>query len=305
MGNKWQWRIANLFTFPVYILRKKAMGDVLWIEPIIRNMAVKHKKVIVHTYFNDLFNNYPYPNVTFRNKLSLFEKIGRNLHLPNFISLDECYEKTPKMHILHAYQLRAHLPLTEEYPQLYLDAAEQEQFKGTRYVVLHLEGSSEKNYRKIYGVSWAEVIAFVKKAGYEVLYIGGQDAQADAAGAVYKRTSLREMIALLYHASLFIGIDSGPSHIATSFSIPSLLFFGAVTFDYRHFRHLFNGYLMQNDCQFAGCYHNVPDYRKAPQLVCRIVGDAGIPPCTSHSTAAVLQQVQQLIPANQVHHSAL
>ena len=281
------------------------MGDVLWIEPIIRAMAMKHKKVIVHTYFNDLFDNYPYPNVTFRNKLSLFEKIGRNLRLSNFITLDESYEKTPHMHMLHAYQLRAHLPVTDEYPQVYLNEMEKDQFKGIRYAVLHLEGSSEKNYRKIYGVNWAEIISHIKQAGYEVLYIGQQNAQAEAAGAIYQQTSIREMIALLYNASLFIGIDSGPSHIAASFSVPSLLFFGAITFDYRHFRHLFNGYLMQNDCRFAGCYHNVADYRRAPQLVCRIVGDEGIPPCSLHTTSAVLQHIQKLISANYVYNSLL
>src|SRR6187402_1463934 len=289
------WRMGT-----VYILRKKAMVDVLWIEPIIRSMAMKHKKVIVHTYFNDLFNNYPYPNVRFKKKLNLFEKLGRNLRLPNFITLDESYEKTPHVHFLHAYQLRAHLPLTEEYPRLYPDETERLLFKDRRYAVLHLEGSSDKNYRRIYGVNWAEVVTLIKQAGYEVLYIGGKDPQAEAAGAIYRPTSIREMIALLYNASLFIGIDSGPSHIAASFSIPSLLFFGAVNFDYRHFRTLFKGFVLQNDCQFAGCYHNVPDYRRAPQLVCRIVGDAGIPPCSLHSTAAVLELVQKLIPAKDI-----
>ena len=295
---KWQLRISDLWTFPVYILRKRALGDVLWIEPVISSMAARHKRVVVQTYHNDLFYNYPYSNVTFKHKLSFFERIGRNLRLPNFINLDESYEKTPHMHILHAYQQKAHLPVKEEYPKLYLNEAERKSFIGTRYMVLHLEGSSEKNYRRIYGINWAEVIALIKRAGYEVLYIGKQDDEADAAGATYIRTSLREMIALLYNATFFIGIDSGPSHIAASLSVPSLLFFGAVTFEYRHFRHLFNGYVLQNECEFAGCYHNVPDHHKVADLVCRIAGDEGTPPCSLHNTAIVQKLVQQLIAAN-------
>ncbi len=39
----------------MYLVRKRALGDVLWIEPVIRALAAKHKKVVVVTLFNDLF----------------------------------------------------------------------------------------------------------------------------------------------------------------------------------------------------------------------------------------------------------
>ena len=32
-----------------YIVRKRQLGDVLWAEPIIDEIALKYKKVIVHT----------------------------------------------------------------------------------------------------------------------------------------------------------------------------------------------------------------------------------------------------------------
>ena len=39
-----------------YIVRKRQLGDVLWAEPIIDEIALKYKKVIVLiTIFNSLF----------------------------------------------------------------------------------------------------------------------------------------------------------------------------------------------------------------------------------------------------------
>jgi hypothetical protein len=58
-----------------YLIRKRALGDVLWIEPVIRQLATRHKRVIVHTRHNELFLNYPLANVIFREKLGLAEKL--------------------------------------------------------------------------------------------------------------------------------------------------------------------------------------------------------------------------------------
>ena len=84
-----------------YIVRKRQLGDVLWIEPIIDEIALKYKKVIVHTKYNEIFNNYKHKNVIFKKELNIFEKI---LHaLENFfntsilfISLENTYEKDSK-----------------------------------------------------------------------------------------------------------------------------------------------------------------------------------------------------------------
>jgi hypothetical protein len=72
-----------------------------------------------------LFKNYPDSKVVFKQKLNWFEKIfykiDEKLNTQNFfIRLDGAYENNPKMHFLHAYQLKANVPLTTEYPRIYL-----------------------------------------------------------------------------------------------------------------------------------------------------------------------------------------
>src|ERR1700744_3424643 len=139
----------------VYLVRKRALGDVLWIEPVIRAMAARHKRVTVVSKYNELFLNYPLANVRFRPSLSLFGKLlvglERRLGTHFFsVDLDGSYERTPHRHFLEAYQEAAGLPIVHEYPKLYLSEAERRMDTGItgRFVVLHLESMTDKNYRK-------------------------------------------------------------------------------------------------------------------------------------------------------------
>ena len=88
-----------------YIIRKRAIGDVLWMEPVIAAMSKKYKKVIVYSLYNELFENYPYPNVIFKSRLSFLEKvfcrIEKLLHTRFFfIDLQGAYENHPHEHSL-------------------------------------------------------------------------------------------------------------------------------------------------------------------------------------------------------------
>lgn len=285
-----------------YIIRKRALGDVIWIEPVIRTLAEKNIKLIVHTKYNELFENYPYPNVYFKNRLNVFEKIliwiEKLLHTSFFVlNLDDVYEQHPKMHMLNAYQQQAGLAQVDDYPKLYLSQQEKEAqpFPG-RYIVLHLESTSDKNYRTVYGIDWNLIAQFFKEQDITIVQIGVNPKPVE--NAIQKKTTLRELISLVYHSKLFIGLDSGPSHIATSLGIPSLLFFGAVNPAYRHFFKLFNGIIMQGKCEFNGCYHNEVMNTKGP--TCRLVGDEGIPKCSVHTTVDVIANIQKLIPQDHV-----
>jgi heptosyltransferase-3 len=272
------------------------LGDVLWIEPVIRQLATRYKKVIVHTKHNELFRNFPLENVVFRQKLNLIEKIIWKLEsLFNisffFINLEMAYEKDPKVHFLNAYQKKARLPVTEEYPKIYLSKEEKEKILiEDKYAVLHIETLSDKNYRRIYGVEWEKIADYLAKKGFKIIQIGKESASIK--GTNYIHTSIRNMIVLINKSHFFIGIDSGPSHIAASLGIPSLIFFGAVNPDFRHFRPLFKGAILQQACEFAGCYHE--SIKKEP-VDCRLVGNKGIPKCSLHTTEYVIQKIEFLI----------
>jgi heptosyltransferase-3 len=281
----------------IYLIRKRALGDVLWIEPVIRQLAARHKKVIVHTKYTELFENYPLPNVVFKQKLNFAEKILWKLESvlnTSFlsVSLETAYEKRPKMHFLHAYQQQAGLPATREYPRIYLSDEECKKNLVTapNYATLHIESFSDKNYRKIYGVDWDSVVQHLVKKGLTVIQIGKNPAPLK--NTQHISTSVRDMMVLIKKSSLFIGIDSGPSHIAASLGTPSLIFFGAVNPDFRHFRELLKGHILQQACEFAGCYHEAG---KKEEVDCRLVGQNGIPKCSLHTTEYVKEHIDLLM----------
>lgn len=273
------------------------MGDVLWIEPVIRALAARHRKVTVVTKYNELFLNYPLPNVTFRSDLTRWEKalvkidmvLGTRLFSVN---LDGAHEKDPHRHFLNTFQMKAGVPIVREYPRLYLSEAEKQYDPGIDgpYVVLHLESFADMNYRKVYGVDWAAVAAWLREKGYTVIQLGKEPTPIE--GVIHRQTTIREMMALLNKASFFIGLDSGPSHVATALGVPSILFFGAVNPNYRHFTDLMKGFIMQSPCIYAGCFHETDD---PLSVVCRLVGKEGIPVCSIHSTESVETNIEKLI----------
>lgn len=277
-----------------YLIRKRALGDVLWIEPVVRAIAAQNKGLIVYTKYPELFENFPLPSVIFRRELPLlaklliaFEKKAGKQWLT--INLDDAYEKRPDIHFLHAYQVEARLPLTEEYPRLYLSDLEKKRWQKTKFVVLHLESFSDKKFRQVFGVDWNEIVHWWNSKGYEVLQVGKSPQQVT--GTKLVSTSIREMIALIASASYFIGIDSGPSHIAASLHIPSLIFFGAVNPENRHFPKLFKGILFKKPCE----YDNRQDLViNQPCLACTRTKDPGIAACSLYSTDAVLSSLIEL-----------
>ena len=157
-------------------------------------------------------------------------------------------------------------------------------------MVLHLESLTDRNYRKVYGVDWEKVVSELAARSFTVLLIGKEP--MPIAGAIPVKTSLREMMGLIRGASFFIGIDSGPSHIAAALGTPSLIFFGAVNPDFRHFRQLLRGRILQQYCEYAGCYHESYSIKG---VTCRLVGDEGIPKCSLHTTEYVLNNIDLLI----------
>jgi len=282
-----------------YIVRKRQLGDVLWIEPIIDEIALKYKKVIVHTKYNEIFNNYKHKNVIFKKELNIFEKI---LHaLENFfntsilfISLENTYEKDSKKHILNAYQKKSKLEISEKYPKIYF--SEEERMKNIvhfdNYVVIHLESFSSRNYRKVYGIEWDKITSYLTEKGFKIILIGKNKYEFE--NTIYIKTNLREAMLLINKAKFFIGIDSFPSHVAASLGIPALIFFGAIDPAYRHFKSIFKGEFLQQKCEFNGCYHT----DKKNEVTCKIVGNDGIPKCSLHDNNYILKNIEKLIIEN-------
>lgn len=278
-----------------YLIRKRALGDVLWAEPVIRQLAQKYS-FIVYTKYPELFENFPFRNVRFQKEVSASGKsiiqAEKILNIQFFsINLDDAYEKMPDKHFLHAYQLKAAVPITYEYPKLYLSNAEKKfRLVDGKYVLLHIESKSDKKFRQVFGVDWNKIVEYFNCIGFKVVQIGVHPLAIE--NAIHIKTSIRELISLCYHASYFVGIDSGPSHIASSLQIPSLIFFGAINPVNRHFPELFKGILLKQPCEYDNDQAKV---LSKSCVTCKRSNDPEIALCCIYSTENILSKIQQLI----------
>ena len=277
----------------IVIQRKSAMGDVLWIEPVIREASKRYRRVYVVTPFTDLFLNYPIKNVYFLKELPQPFKILREIskalfNSVGFIDLGGVYERSPKVNLLRAYLDFVNFKEANlSYPKLYPTSINHE----IKTVVIHIDAPSlSKNFRSVNGVEWPIIREFLESRGYSVIGITDNPDTKKYYSETYFST-IENLISMIASCSLFIGLDSGPSHIAASLGIPSLIFFGAVDPKLRHIPELFNGEFLQGDCNYLGCYH---DYLDNESRICRVVGASDPAPCCKFTTNGVIEAIKRV-----------
>ncbi len=283
----------------IYLTRRNAMGDVLWLEPLIRQLAKDYLKVIVLTPYFKLFENYPLPNVAFKEEPGKLDTwfiqhiAPKWLKRKGLIDLDMAYEKKPKMHMLEAYfETAGYAGSPLSYPQLYLSQAEQQATYKYAYVLLHIDpGSVSLNYRNAHNINWQVVTQYITEKGFVPIFISEHNIGSNF-GAKTIAPSIRGLVSWINGCSFFIGLDSGPSHIAAALRKPCIIFFGSVNPWFRHLKKQFHGIIMQHSCVYAGCYHEVHD-TNGPE--CRIAGKEGLPPCCTFSTGETLEAIHMIL----------
>lgn len=282
----------------LYLFRKAALGDVLWIEPVVRHFAEEGRTVFVISDFPEVFDHYPFTNVhVFSRRCKSHKRAAKLLHqlgLKRYsVNLMNTYEKHPAMHFLFAYQQAAGLPKQETYPALYLSNDETISYQHlSPYAVIHLETASPDAYRQAHGINWQLVISHLEERNITPYFIAKSPLPYQLPYH-HKLASVRDMIAFISKARLFIGIDSGPSHIAASLHIPCILFFGAINPWFRHFKSLFNGIIMQQFCEQAHCYHRLKKGKQ--EYICPIAGNAGIPKCSLFTNELLQANIDEIL----------
>lgn len=117
--------------------------------------------------------------------------------------------------------------------------------------------------------SWSVLVSELKGRGFQNIFqlgsglkdysnLGARDSGA-VAGAVslLGKLSLAESLALISEADLFIGIDSGLLHAATSFRVPTVGIWGATSPKFLFSESEARGFVISTvECQ--GCHHRVP-----------------------------------------------
>ena len=133
------------------------------------------------------------------------------------------------------------------------------------------------------------MIRYLENRGFKVFQISRKGKNLFAPWL--KTQSFREVMTVLYSSSLFIGLDSGPSHIASVMGIPSLIFFGSVNPLYRHLND-HNKIFLQTHCSQGYCYHEISNTFGQP---CRLVEENKPPPCCIHDEKKVIQAIDKLL----------
>jgi ADP-heptose:LPS heptosyltransferase len=143
-------------------------------------------------------------------------------------------------------------------------------------------------------VDWENVVANLQARGYSVFQVGKRNVPL-IKNAIYLNTQNENFLCYAVGtADLFIGIDSGVSHIASAFNVPSILFFGNTNPEIVHVD-LSNKLVLTNHsvknpiCMKPFCWHTQIGIESEPCYI-----DAELPPCAKYTTSQVLNAIDKI-----------
>jgi len=273
----------------VVVTRKAALGDVVSVEPVLEYFHNKGYRVCLDTLpeFFNLFQQHYFP-ILHPSQLDGRVPVKK-------INLDGSYEVKPKqLHLETYYEFAGVKDGVIRNPRLHLNFdAKSDYYRLFRnpYVVIHIDrrGQEARNNK---GILWAEVALFLKNRGFLVIQIGKNEHEI-IDGAIPFNTSTEALLLMLCAgASIFVGCDSGISHICGAFDVPSVIFFGNVNPD-----------LIWPKKDKKVYIHNHPNVCKTPFCWHDTIGTVGTdcyidnsnPPCVNFTTLQILRGIDELI----------
>lgn len=267
----------------IVLQRLGALGDVVQIEPVMQWYHENGYNVVLDSPFFDLFGRHRFPVIN-------YEKFDKEVIPHKVINLDMAYEIDPaRLHLQCYFDICGISDPLIKAPQLdhYISAA-QKLFN--RYIVIHID-TRETTHRNVHGVNWEEVVDHIEHLGYIPIQIG--QGEAEVAGIRLNTVNIPLLNWVISGCDLFLGVDSGPSHIAVALGRKCILFFGSVKPEYIH-PDLTNVTVLQSRCPIAKdyCWHSTPSTRGVDCPV-----DIYQPPCTIIDTDDVIKAINRNLPA--------
>lgn len=207
----------------IVLKRSGAMGDIIMMEPVIAELIKQDYNVVLDIPLSmwDLYRDY-------QPKIKHLSQFDYNRIPHDTVNLDMAYESNQRKPYLESYFTAAGvnnavLRNSQLYPKYQLDKK-----LFNKYVVLHIDGRLNP-YRNAYGITWEVVVRRLNSLGYHVIQVG-QGAFNPVNGAIGMNTPTIGFLKwVIGTADLFIGVDSGPAHLAVAQNVPSVILFGSVT----------------------------------------------------------------------------
>jgi hypothetical protein len=264
----------------ICIKREGALGDVIQVEPILAYYYSKGYNVILDSPYYEFFKMHFFPVYDYRS----FDK-----SIPHqIINLDSSYEAKPKqLHLNSYFETCGASDFVLRNPELNYQVQDSTRiFK--KYVVLHID-NRDTTHRNIFGVNWKDIVKSIEDRGYTVIQIG--KAEHESVALEFNTVNHGMLLWLIAGCDFFVGVDSGPSHIAVALGKPCVLFFGSVKPEYIH-ADLSDIEVIQAACPVKkdGCWHDTLGYRGKD---CEV--NVTTPPCCVSTNATVWYSIAKVM----------
>ena len=129
--------------------------------------------------------------------------------------------------------------LCQQYPKLTITPKEHQAFQLRKLggVKIAIQPGASHAYKKVIPAKWVDLIHTINRQGITFVLVGGPEESSDADQIIdacpdvnvtnlVGKTQLRELMVVLASCDLFVGADTGLSHIAAAVSTKTLTLFG-------------------------------------------------------------------------------
>ena len=257
MKDRWRnfLRYRN-FSNPINILirRAGAIGDVLCVEPITRELKRKypHSKIFLSTNCEMAFEH----NMDDIYDIGPESKLGRARY-DIIINLDDGYERNPLDHILDVYARISQVKLDEDKRiPIFKKSLKWSPNEDEKIITVCTEGSWDSRTWDL--EKWEKVLKKLTKEGYKIVEVGRNPAHYTGIGEnCYGKLSLLETAELIAKSTFYLGVDGLLMHVAQSVGTPSIIVFGCTCPNYRvhDWPKIKALWLDQDELECAGCHH--------------------------------------------------
>lgn len=245
------------------IRRAGAQGDVIMTTPAVRALRKKFPGavIVISTACPDVYANNPDVNqVTLQ---------GAPFKPTDLVfNLDMAYEKLPLVHPIKAYADALEVELDDWKPVVYPNdtariVAENRMPAGAKYAIVHPGMINGWVGRQWKADNFHQVVVGLRKMGYKTVVVGSEGTPTIAADLDYRNVAFSHFVALMERASLFVGLDSMPIHVAQACGIPTVGIFGCVHPELRLVPGSRSIGVTAKHIGCLGCHHWLPGPRTA------------------------------------------
>jgi len=266
---------------PIVFRRKGAMGDVCGIAPVLEHFYKLGHPIVLDSDHYLLFGRHFFPVIDYRQ--FDHERVRHRV-----ISLDMSYEMKPQqLHLKSYFEMCGVKDFKLTRPLLKYEYQESTRLFKDKYIVIHVDERNEP-HRNVRGVDWYIIASHLERLGYTVIQIS-QNSKVKV-GVQFNAVNIPFLMWLISGCHAFIGIDSGPSHIAVAFNKKCILAFGSVDPKIIH-PDLTGIIALSAMCPIneSGCWHLEPG---TTGRLCPI--SENNPPCTQLSTEIIMDAIKQM-----------